>query len=499
MSEIYDKMLIENLLGAKDALIFLHSDTIDLLTRINTNMKFDEGLTGDRLKESRKKLSFTDKDVVEDIIPAWGFILQDSINYLKCSDFREHSHWNGQTGAIRDMNNDIAFGIDKLIMYFKQFSQFEQVLYGIDANYRDHVVHVFRVWLLGMFLLLRKQGEDYTVIELDISVPCPVERGKFYSDGELLSIWSIISLCHDLGYPLEKTEKINESVEKMFYHLGKVSVEKFRVSFHLEHQYINKFLLDFISSKIIQTKEYEFPTIEGDYVSLSEDNFKEKKREFLEERVFSTGVQSKYYLKFSKSLENYRHGIISCSILLKSLIYFLESDFNIQEKTCFSFEDARQFLIRREILRSIAMHTCSEIYHLRPNSLSFLLILCDELQEWGRPRFGEMRYGFVNSGIESIEVNNFDSDKVEFTIKYSGVADYKKFASNKFRQWHELLRSAVDDSARNFKVQISLVFKDITCKFLYENWKFEATHNPGGQTDNFQIYDINKLLKSQDI
>lgn len=32
---------------------------------------------------------------------------------------------------------------------------------------------------------------------------------------EKLSMWTIMSLCHDLGYPLEKCKKIIDKTEKM--------------------------------------------------------------------------------------------------------------------------------------------------------------------------------------------------------------------------------------------------------------------------------------------
>lgn len=40
-------------------------------------------------------------------------------------------------------------------------------------------------------------------------------------------------------------------------------------------------------------------------------------------------VQPKYYLKYTKSLEHFDHGIISSVIIYKMLLYFLESDFNL--------------------------------------------------------------------------------------------------------------------------------------------------------------------------
>ena len=50
----------------------------------------------------------------------------------------------------------------------------------------------------------------------------------------------------------------------------------------------------------------------------------------------------------------------------------------------FDNEDARQFYIRRDILRAISSHTCENIYHIDVATFPMILFVCDELQEWGR-------------------------------------------------------------------------------------------------------------------
>lgn len=82
-------------------------------------------------------------------------------------------------------------------------------------------------------------------------------------------------------------------------------------------------------------------------------------------------------------------------IIYKLLIYFLESDYNINEDYAFGEEDRRQFYIRREILRAMASHTCDDVYHLYMNTFSFLLIIADDMQEWGRKYISEL---YVDSG-----------------------------------------------------------------------------------------------------
>ena len=64
----------------------------------------------------------------------------------------------------------------------------------------------------------------------------------------------------------------------------------------------------------------------------------------------------------------------------------------------FDHEDSRQYYIRREILRAIASHTCHDIYQNDMLRFSFLLILCDDAQEWGRKSI--KIYDVVSIGID---------------------------------------------------------------------------------------------------
>ena len=178
-------------------------------------------------------------------------------------------------------------------------------------------------------------------------------------------MWTIVALCHDLGYPLEKASKINQKVKSIVAHFGCKDFVELNFKFDIPNTPLIEKFLKIISSKTIC------------------DDISKKQNKY------HTEVQQKYYDKFSKSLEEYRHGMFSGFLLFKVLVYFLETDFSPHKNTL-TAEDRRQFLIRREMLRAICCHTCPTIYHIDLNTLSFLLILCDEIQEWDRPRFDDL-------------------------------------------------------------------------------------------------------------
>lgn len=371
----------------------------------------------------------------DDIKDIWKLIIQKSIKCLRYFDTREPYLEN-------QSKYPVAYGVDELSEYFDKYIKFESMLYGGGKYYRDHVIHVFRVWLLGLECLLDEEGNylKRIIIQQEIHV----------NSLEKISIWSMIALTHDLGYPLEKAQGIIDQTKDMmrsFISNPSISMD---LSFNGIQNNMNDFVVRFMSSKMNEVNT-KCPKAE------SED----------EKKKYVARLQPKYYFKFQKSLEGYHHGILSAIIIYKLLRYFLESDFNINEDYQFDEEEARQFYIRREILRTISAHTCHDIYHLNMLSFAFLLIVVDDAQEWGRKRISEL---YVNKDsiyeFDSI-VPTFDIKEVEYgteKIKIHSVCVKEKFSfknSNDlqgtllslYKQWKgykEIFRDGQDTIRRNF-------------------------------------------------
>lgn len=298
----------------------------------------------EKLKEISSKMRDEDDDYrifcfADDIKDIWKLVIQKSIKCLRYFDTREPY-------IEYPSKHPVAYGVEELSDYFDKYISFESMLYGGGKYYRDHVIHVFRVWLLGLQCLLDDDGKYLKKIEIqrDVEINC----------FEKISIWSMIALTHDLGYPLEKAQGIidrTKDMMKCFISNPTVSMD---LSFNGIQTNMNDFVVRFISSKMIEVNN-KCPKEECDEI----------------ERRYVARIQPKYYNKFQKSLERYNHGILSAIILYKLLRYFLESDFNINEDYQFGQEEARQFYIHREILRAVASHTCRDIYHLDMLSFSF--------------------------------------------------------------------------------------------------------------------------------
>jgi len=410
----------------------------------------------------------------DSVEPLWQLLVENAITFLKMSDSRE---WNEKWGipALGEEKRSSleAFGADKLKSYFVQFREFERVLYGAVQYYHDHTLHVFRVWMLGALLLDDWFMErKYPYIEFfDDLLKSKIGEGtgSLMRLEEIQAMWCVIALSHDLGYPLQKVDNINEKTRAMLRQYAKVNLQDLNFDVPQQHQFINDFILRFISSRTVIPSgiKLDIDSLQK-IVSGKGEELKDE-----EKRIFRTHVQAKYYLKYSKSLEDFEHGIFSCILLMKSLTYFLESDFDMDDLKPLEYKDARQCAIRREILRAIADHTCEQIYHIKPHTLSFLLILCDELQSWGRPTFEEIMQGDGPDEPLS-QLKSFGEQEVEFELDFPGsleeVYDRTRVL---FRRFHKVLRVAVDAPERLFTCHITVRNKSKPVKATF-TFRFES-------------------------
>lgn len=366
----------------------------------------------------------------------WNMLIEKSVICLRYFDKREPFMENGKQPYV--------YGLDSLEDYHKKYIDFEGVLYGSDAYYRDHVFHVIRVWLLGVYLLLndntyitgggrrlidaihfegdseielknvakgeisddyKKKLDGHSIFikydrkiykihenEMDAQNYVAALSNSFSGDINILekiSMWTLMALCHDLGYPLEKSKKILSKTENMMEAFISQPNINSDLRFDGTRDSNNKDIILFTSKKM---------------KAMDDDG---------EIATYKASVQEKYKFKYMLSLEAFAHGVISSIIIYKKLNYFKETDNNSDANYIFQEEDARQFYIRRDILRAMASHTCQDIYHIDVATFPMLLFVCDELQEWGRKSWKSMYKGVTNNAVR-LSIETFNSDKIEY-------------------------------------------------------------------------------------
>jgi hypothetical protein len=369
----------------------------------------------------------------------WKQLLSDAIIFLKKKDNRELYH------------DRVTMGTEKLCDFLNEFQKFEPILYGSVPNYRDHIAHVLRVYFLGQYLIENAIGFE------NISF----SRSDFVSPPEKEAMWCIIALTHDLGVSLEKVHDINQKVRSMLQKFGNIPVQEIGYSYFAQFGAFSEFAVKFMSSDVATVNAHE--------KRAREDEKRNEGREKKPKEEFTTRIQSKYYQKLLAALGNFNHGVMSSIILMKDLVYFKESDYKLDQSKYLDEEDARQFMIRREILRAIAAHSCDDIYHLTIRNFPFLLTVCDEMQEWGRPRLVDVfKRGETST---KLTINKFDGETVDYRVTFYFREDSKaseeerknakrevmRYCLAKREKWLNVLRSAVGGDLRkltlNFEVE----------------------------------------------
>lgn len=381
----------------------------------------EDGKLAKLLSEHETAISYSKAD---ELALLWRTLLDKSIVCLRYLDTREPFQENPNKVIV-------AYGIDKLEEYHRRYTEFESLMYGSNAHYRDHVFHAIRVWMLGVYCMLTDFNNDQKIfintLILDGGATTPDKIGFF----EYISMWTIIALCHDLGYPLEKAEQILEKTRNMMREFLPSPNIWNNFGYSGTQDNINEYILKFISTKMKGKPEGDVPGKTDEESRGKTDEESSGKTAKPGEEEYLGRIQPKYYLKYAKSLESFQHGIISTIIVYKMLLYFLESDFNLNDDYIYKKEDARQFYIRREILRAIAAHTCPDAYNIHLATFSSLLFLCDEFQEWGRRRWNELYTGLEENAI-SLEIEKFSPGEVKIkeTINMEGVKDKEIIVQN---------------------------------------------------------------------
>lgn len=408
----------------------------------------------------------------------WCDLLRKSINCLRYFDIREPFMFDSS-------KKPVAYGIDQLEDYHNKYTKFESLLYGASEYYRDHIFHSVRTWLVGIFCLLH--GDDESRFIDNIQIDGVTEKETFANKinfFEKLSMWTIAALCHDLGYPLEKSQQILDKTKNMMKEFVSNPTIFSNFAFDGIQDNINEYIVKFMSTKM----------------KFANNN----KDAGQDETLYNGRIQPKYYLKYTKSLEKNKHGIISAVIIYKMLLYFLESDFNLNDDYIYNREDARQFYIRREVLRSISSHTCTDIYNIKNTTFSSLLYLCDEMQEWGRKSWNDL-YTNVNPDAVTLSIEKFDSESIEYRedIKMENIKENELIVDNiarlytrQFETYQLIFRDGQYTNSRSFNLRKEI--KIIAGKNAAQDNDFYITYSLLAKGANEFVIDISNSLIKKD-
>lgn len=277
--------------------------------------------------------------------------------------------------------------------------------------YRDHYLHQFQVFLLGVSII----DNLYEIFE------------KKYKNPELS--WLIASSFHDIAYPVQLYDDWSEEFFKKVF-----NIDKSPGTLELKSNFIDQSFLSCMGHLIVSLCRLHLnKKLEANWLSEKNDL-----------------VQ--FFYKEITTAKN--HGILSSISLLK-MIQFPPNKEKIRKKVKKEFQEVLQNIFVPSAL-AITLHE-REIWSglkegrkkdrlpvvlpclkFEDDPLSFLLIFCDNVQEWGRPSKSQEKEEHEKGKRFYLKEFICDPNGVKITIWTPSYTKREKFFQKKQTELREL-------------------------------------------------------------
>jgi len=377
------------------------------------------------------------------------------------------------------------FSIEKFTRIFVDFAGAEKALYGLGETYRDHLIHVFNVFFMGIVVFLEALKEDDDVFKLlrireeSEKVPFPTRYNKWR---RLYHLWCLTSTFHDIAIPIDHIKEIDEGLNRLLGYFG-IETERLPLEFPF----------------MIQSDVSRYSDLEARF--FARGVVMNESEEMPSYKLSETHTASSLYFRsvLNAAMGRRDHGVIGAYFLFRSIEEMFLSGKNpsfrydldlsalvqndkvvdlpqkrlewdaILQKCDLNEEELNKlprvydlgrgetrtyndYVFEQDVTRAalaIALHNLDpnsypKIFPIRFSKLpiSFLLILFDELQEFYRPE------GFVLTEIVRFQefpqidvkvIHHVENEnRIQITIifnleKLSGVKE--KQVMNKYNEW----------------------------------------------------------------
>lgn len=434
------------------------------------------------------------------------------------------------TASMSYIDSDMR-GYDKLFTYFDEYVNFEELIFASDSFYRDHTLHCLWVYFLGEYLT---KNEEFSPLfnKLDLqsntiaNLVSAIENSsiadilkEFTNFGNAVnsskckdSIWCVTALTHDLGYPIKKIYKINNCIGKVLPYFSLENYNEFNFNYNPTQQhYVENFIkLMTMGVSISSDDNRQSEELIRRIFNLDKDesilgvneieikNLTNEEREILKDSLkFKCGINENLTkrLQFFNDFEQYQHGIMSAFLLMKTVKSFSNINFmyidnvNLQLKHL----DVKALITKMEILSAISDHTNEANQITGINSVSEMLILIDESEEFSRISRANMNRQFIHEFCKS---NIYFKDgviNIDFVFDNENIKNLDPEKAFKGRCKRFLSLFNINKLDKDLKIKLSCIGK-----LSYDNntYSLEIANKYANITINDVEQDIPKYLKS---
>jgi hypothetical protein len=380
---------------------------------------------------------FDELEVYEDLARGHSFkafLRQAILEFLqketKESAFEVYrSFFDSYRITLEGQSNPFIDLLDVLLSYEERASTL------IDKQ-RDHYVHSVNVFILG--LCIYAQNASYrTVFDTVILDKEKYPHSYDTKHEEFFYRWGIASLFHDVGYPVEITGK---QIIKFIDFATEVDGRN-RIKTHLEFdnfEELNSIAEVLPKQEFIQSYYQQHPTCV--YVDLL------KPLDLLAHKLhLSLGVDLE---TVKTSLNRFPeimaengfidHGFYSAIIVLRWYGFLIQSCRYKPEYFFYPILDSASAILLHNYYKNVMLKPPYQKGPLSPEEhpIAYLLILCDELQEWNRTAYGIMDKKRNLAEDADIRISNQD---LEVTYLDKDTAFPEQFSIDKQNLLEKLL------------------------------------------------------------
>ena len=359
---------------------------------------------------------------------------------------------------MRDENKETAYGVYRVFLecysYWAEgeslnFMQFLDKMRGYEENaavltqkQRDHFIHSVNVFLLG--LAVYQCSASYREAFYRTCFRAENYQNRHDSpQEEFFFRWGMAALCHDIGYPIEIiTNQVNDFINFTVRLLPGDPV----IHAHVEYDRFD--LINAIPEKVKKRqfiRKFYDRHEECVYIDLLKpvDLLAHKLHETLGVDLRAVKERLDGYVADSGRSGRVDHGFFSAVILLKWYGYLIQATDHDPDELYYPLLDIASAVLLHNFygIALVANTKRSNAFNLAPltpekHPLGYLLMLCDELQEWNREPYG--REDKLRIGIESADVS-MDAQRLSVTYIITKGAMPEEFIGNKMGTLNTLL------------------------------------------------------------
>ena len=326
-----------------------------------------------------------------------------------------------------------------LLDLVKIMKEYEKRTGPLVDKQRDHFIHSVNVFILG--LAIYSQNSHYREMFRQYVKKSPYR--KYYrikdnfSHEEFLYRWGIASLFHDIGYPVEIIGKqmkrfVNDGIKSISSsydvetYLNFKDFDEFNSIRRLKPTFGDNYWKAYPETKFIDL--FKPTDIMAFKISL----------DFRQIDLFDVQKHLNKFINIMSEGGFIDHGFFSSILVLNSYGYLIQKYSKNQDFFFYPIVDSATAILLHNYYKNFLQKNPFKLPELHPSTspLAFLLILCDELQEWNRRPLGIKDQ--ENSHVNKLHIKiNDDLLGVRYIVKSGAMG--LGFSQNKEDALNDLL------------------------------------------------------------